>query len=128
MPTSCERNHCPTGEGCDGTGPSSRYEGRVFQPLLHCAQESGGLRPILGLRILNGAFHKPPFKMLMQNRIFGCIRPQVRSAAFDLKDPYFHVSILPCHRPFLRLAFEGRAYKYRSCPSGCPYRPVSSRK
>ncbi len=83
MPTSCERNHCPTGEGRDGTGPSSRYEGRVFQPLLHCAQESGGLRPILGLRILNGAFHKPPFKMLMQNCVFGCIRPQVRSAALE---------------------------------------------
>ncbi len=85
MPTSCERNHCPTGEGRDGTGPSSRYEGRVFQPLLHCAQESGGLRPILGLRILNGAFHKPPFKMLMQNCVFGCIRPQVRSAALTWK-------------------------------------------
>ncbi len=26
------------------------------------------------------------------------------------EDPYFHVSILPCHRPFLRFAFEGRAY------------------
>ncbi len=37
------------------------------------------------------------------------------------------MSILPCHRPFLRFAFEGRAYQYRSCPSGCPYRPVSSR-
>ncbi len=129
MPTSCERNHCPTGEGRNGTGPSSRYEGRVFfSPYFIVPKKSGGLRPILGLRILNWAFHKPPFKMLMQNRVFGCIRPQVRSAAFDLKDPYFHVSILPCHRPFLRFAFEGRAYQYRSCPSGCPYRPVSSRK
>ncbi len=52
----------------------------------------------------------------MQNRIFGCIRPQVWSAAFDLKDPYFHVSILPHHRRFLRFAFEGRAYHYKVLP------------
>ncbi len=65
--------------------PADMKAGFFFQPLLHCAQESGGLRPILGLRILNGAFHKPPFKMLMQNCVFGCIRPQVRSAALTWK-------------------------------------------
>ncbi len=108
--------------------PPADMKAGFFSPYIIVPKKSGGLRPILGLRILNWAFHKPTFKMLMQNRVFGCIRPQVRSAAFDLKDPYFHVSILPCHRPFLRFAFEGRAYQYRSCPSGCPYRPVSSRK
>ncbi len=44
----CERNLCPTGEGRDGTGPSSRYEGRVFQPLLHCAQEKRWVTTNLG--------------------------------------------------------------------------------
>ncbi len=34
-------------------------------------------------------------------------------AAIDLKDAYFHVSILLRHRPFLRFAFEGRAWQYR---------------
>ncbi len=32
-------NRSPAGEGCDRAGPSSRYEVRVLQPLLHCAQE-----------------------------------------------------------------------------------------
>ncbi len=48
MPMTCERNLCPTGEGRDGTGPSSRYEGRVFQPLLHCAQEKWWVTTNLG--------------------------------------------------------------------------------
>ncbi len=48
MPMTCERNLCPTGEGRDGTGPSSRYEGRVFQPLLHCAQEKQWVTTNLG--------------------------------------------------------------------------------
>ncbi|KAI2643795.1 hypothetical protein H4Q32_029973 [Labeo rohita] len=36
--------------------------------------------------------------------------------AIDLKDAYFHVSILPRHRPFLRFAFEGRVYQYKVLP------------
>ncbi len=98
--------------------PPAEMKAEFFSPYIIVPKKSGGLRPILGLRILNWAFHKPPFKMLMQNRIFGCIRPRVWSAAFDLKDPYFHVSILPRHRPFLRFAFEGRAYQYKVLPFG----------
>ncbi len=48
MPMTCESYLCPTGEGRDGTGPSSRYEGRVFQPLLHCAQEKRWVTTNLG--------------------------------------------------------------------------------
>ncbi len=62
---------------------------------------------------MNRALHKLPFKMLMQKRIFRCVRPLDLFAAIDLKDAYFHVSILLRHRPFLQFAFEGRAYQYK---------------
>ncbi|KAI2663241.1 ORF V: Enzymatic polyprotein [Labeo rohita] len=52
-----------------------------------------------------------------------CIRPQDWFAAIDLKDAYFHVSILPRHRPFLRFAFEGRAYQYKVLPFGLSLSP-----
>ncbi len=61
--------------------PPADMKAGFFSPYFIVPKKSGGLRPILGLRILNWAFHKHPFKMLMQNRVFGCIRPQVRSAA-----------------------------------------------
>ncbi len=61
--------------------PPADMKAGFFSPYFIVPKKSGGLRPILGLRILNWAFHKPPFKMLMQNRVFRCIRPQVRSAA-----------------------------------------------
>ncbi len=77
---------------------------------------SGGLQPILDLRVLNRALHKLPFKMLMQKCIFGCVRPLDWFAAIDLKDTYFHVSILLRHRPFLRFAFQGRAFQYKVLP------------
>ncbi len=61
--------------------PPADMKAGFFSPYFIVPKKSGGLRPILGMHILNWAFHKPPFKMLMQNRVFGCIRPQVRSAA-----------------------------------------------
>ncbi len=61
--------------------------------------------------------------MLTQRRIFQCVRPLDWFAAIDLKDAYFHVSILPRHRPFLRFAFEGRAYQYKALPFGLSLSP-----
>ncbi len=95
----------------------------LFSPYFIVPKKGGGLRPILDLRVLNRALHKLPFKMLTQKRIFGCVRPLDWFAAIDLKDAYFHVSILPRHRPFLRFAFEGRAYQYKVLPFGLSLSP-----
>ncbi|KAI2663817.1 Gag-Pol polyprotein [Labeo rohita] len=80
-------------------------------------------RPILDLRALNRSLLRLPFKMLTTKRMLTCIRPQDWFAAIDLKDAYFHVSILPRHRPFLRFAFEGRAYQYKVLPFGLSLSP-----
>ncbi len=61
--------------------------------------------------------------MLTHRRMIKCIQPQDWFAAIDLKDAYFHVSILPRHRPFLRFAFEGRAWQYRVLPFGLSLSP-----
>ncbi len=46
-----------------------------FSPYFIVPKKSGGLRPILDLRVLNRALHKLPFKMLTQKRIFWGICP-----------------------------------------------------
>ncbi len=92
-------------------------------PYFIVPKKGGGLRPILDLRVLNRALHKLPFKMLTHRRMIKCIQPQDWFAAIDLKDAYFHVSILPRHRPFLRFAFEGRAWQYRVLPFGLSLSP-----
>ncbi len=94
-----------------------------YSPYFIVPKKSSGLRPILDLRVLNRALHRLPFKMLTPKRIFGCVRPQDWFAAIDLKDAYFHVSILLRHRPFLRFAFEGRAYQYKVLPFGLSLSP-----
>ncbi len=87
--------------------PPAKMKSGFYSPYFIVPKKGGGLRPILDLRILNRALHKLPFRMLTQRRIFQCILPFDWFAAIDLKDAYFHVSILPRHRPFLRFAFEG---------------------
>ena len=103
--------------------PPADMKTGFYSPYFIVPKKGGGLRPILDLRVLNRSLHRLPFKMLTQKRIFKCIRPQDWFAAIDLKDAYFHVSILPRHRPFLRFAFEGRAYQYKVLPFGLALSP-----
>ncbi len=103
--------------------PPADMRSGFYSPYFIVPKKGGGLRPILDLRVLNRALHRLPFKMLTPKRIFGCVRPQDWFAAIDLKDAYFHVSILPRHRPFLRFAFEGWAYQYKVLPFGLSLSP-----
>ncbi len=74
-------------------------------------EKDGGLRPILDLHQLNRSVSRLKFKMLKQ--VVSQIRSEDWFVMIDLIDAYFHVSILPTHRKFLRFAFGGEAYQYR---------------
>ncbi|KAL0148839.1 hypothetical protein M9458_055848 [Cirrhinus mrigala] len=103
--------------------PPAEMKAGFYSPYFIVPKKSGGLRPILDLRELNWSLHRLPFKMLTPKRILSCVRHQDWFAAIDLKDAYFHVSILSRHRPFLRFAFEGRAYQYKVLPFGLSLSP-----
>ncbi|KAL0161197.1 hypothetical protein M9458_044922, partial [Cirrhinus mrigala] len=103
--------------------PPAEMKSGFYSPYFIVPEKSGGLRPILDLRALNRSLLRLPFKMLTTKRMLTCIRHQDWFAAINLKDAYFHVSILPRHRPFLRFAFEGRAYQYKVLPFGLSLSP-----
>ncbi len=75
--------------------PPAEMRQGFHSPYFIIPKKGGGLRPILDLRVLNRALHKLPFKMLTHRRMIKCIQPQDWFAAIDLKDAYFHVSIIP---------------------------------
>ncbi len=75
--------------------PPAEMRQGFYSPYFIVPKKGGGLRPILDLQVLNQALHKLPFKMLTHRRMIKCIQPQDWFAAIDLKDAYFHVSILP---------------------------------
>ncbi len=62
-PHLASRDRSPTGEGRDRAGPSSRYEVRVLQPLLHCTQEKWWVKTNLG----SARFEPGPSQAPVQN-------------------------------------------------------------
>ncbi len=86
-------------------------------------KKDGGLRPILDLRLLNRSVRRLKFRMLTVKQVVSQIRSEDWFVTIDLKDAYFHVSILPSHRKFLRFAFRSKAYQYRVLPFGLTLSP-----
>ncbi len=123
MPCLACGNRSPAGEGCDRTGPSSRYEVGVLQPLLHCAQEKRWVTTDLGSASFVPCTAQDAVQDVDAETHFR-VRPSPRLVcSIDLKDAYIHVLILPWHRPFLQFAFERRAYQYKVLPFGLSLSP-----
>ena len=61
--------------------------------------------------------------MLKTAEVLQAVARQSWFTSIDLKDAYFHVPIAPHHWPYLRFAFEGRAYQYRVLPFGLSLAP-----
>ncbi|KAI2661494.1 Gag-Pro-Pol polyprotein [Labeo rohita] len=107
------RSRDPSEEGGHRGGPSLRQGVRVLQPVRHCSEE--------GWRVMSYSRSAPtqPFshEVEVQNAYCqaGSVTNQVRGLVCDdrSKDAYFHVSILPQHRKFLRFAFRYKAYQYQ---------------
>ncbi len=103
--------------------PHSNRETGFYSRYFIVPKKDGGLRPILDLRVLNVSVLKLKFKMLTLRQIVSQIRSEDWFVTIDLKDAYFHISILPYHREFLRFAFGGKAYQYRVLPFGLALSP-----
>lgn len=58
--------------------------------------------------------------MLTLKHMLTCVMIQDWLAAKDLKDTYFHVSILPMDRLFLLVCHHGQAYQYEILSFGLP--------
>ena len=72
----------------------------------------GGKRPILDLRGLNKYLKMFPFKMLTTCSLLKRIREDTWFTSVDLRDAFFHISIYPPHRKFLRFCLAGQVYQY----------------
>ncbi len=90
---------------------------RVLQPVFHSSKEGWGV----------ASHFRSSSSEQLHHAARAQIVPQIRSEdwffTIDLKDAYFHRSILPFFRKFLRFAFGGKAYQYRVLPFGLALSP-----
>ncbi|KAI2651994.1 Transposon Ty3-G Gag-Pol polyprotein [Labeo rohita] len=103
--------------------PPHERESGFYSRYFIVPKKDGGLRPILDLRLLNRSVKRLKFKMLTIKQVVSQIGSEDWFVTIDLKDAYFHVSILPHHRKFLRFAFRCEAYQYRFLPFGLALSP-----
>ncbi len=96
--------------------PPRERESGFYSRYFVVPKKDGGLRPILDLHQLNRSVSRLKFKMLTLKQVMSQIKSKDWFVTIDLKDAYFHISILPSHREFLRFAFGGKAYQYRVLP------------
>ena len=94
-----------------------------YSPYFLVPKKSGGMRPILDLRVLNAAIVQRPFRMLTVKQLLECVRPGDWMTSVDLKDAYFHIPIVPEHRKFLRFAVGESCYEYQRLPFGYSLAP-----
>ena len=97
--------------------------GGFYSKYFLVTKKGGGMRPILDLRGLNKYLKTFRFKMLTTASLLRKVRRGAWFTSVDLKDAFFHVSIYPPHRKFLRFALDGEVYQYTVLPFGMSLSP-----
>ncbi len=114
---------CPPGKVRNRAGPSSREEAGVLQPLLHRTQETGWPSTNPGSASFEPGFTQAPVQDADAQAHYQ-MHPAPGFFCSDQPEGcLLHVSILLRHRPFLRFAFEGRAWQYRVLSFGLSLSP-----
>ena len=101
---------------------SARNEG-FYHRYFIIPKKDGSMRPILDLRPLNVMLRKFPFKMLTLPALFKAIRLGDYFTSVDLKDAFFHITVVERHRKYLRFAFQDGAYEFGVLPFGLSLSP-----
>ncbi|KAK7907218.1 hypothetical protein WMY93_015830 [Mugilogobius chulae] len=104
--------------------PSSDHQrGFYSRYFLVPKKGSAALRPILDLRVLNKHLRRFKFRMLTHKVLCRSIRREDWFTTIDLSDAYFHISVHPAHRKFLRFSYKETVYEYQVIPFGLSLAP-----
>ena len=87
------------------------------------SKATGGWRPVIDLSRLNQFLVIPTFKMESTSTITRAVRPRDWTVSIDLKDAYFHVSIHPSYRRYLRFVWKKQNLQFRALPFGLATAP-----
>ncbi|KAJ7344247.1 hypothetical protein JRQ81_000197 [Phrynocephalus forsythii] len=90
-------------------------------------KRDGGLRPILDLRELNSFIEHTKFQMTTLEAILPLLYAADWFSVVDLQGAYFHISIRPCHRKYLRFQIANSTYQFKALPFGLSMAPRSSK-
>ena len=94
-----------------------------FSPMFVVPKKDGGWRPIINLRKLNAFLSVFHFKMENINSVRDVIQENDYMGKIDLKDAYLTVPVWEKHRKYLKFAWGGQCYQFKSLPFGLATAP-----
>ena len=94
-----------------------------FSPMFVVPKKDGGWRPIINLRKLNAFLSVSHFKMENINSVRDVIQENDYMGKIDLKDAYLTVPVWEKHRKYLKFAWGGQCYQFKSLPFGLATAP-----
>ena len=98
---------------------SPGYYSRIFV----VPKKTGGLRPVIDLKLLNKFLKPKPFKMETAQTVRRALRKGMWVFSIDLKDAYFHIPIHPASRKYLRICLDKEVYQFKALPFGISSAP-----
>ena len=94
-----------------------------YSRLFLVTKKNGKLRPVIDLSSLNNFVFIRRFKMETAASIRSAVQPGDYAVSIDLSDAYFHISIRPESRKYLRFSFDGIVYQFKVLPFGLASSP-----
>ena len=94
-----------------------------YSRLFLVTKKNGKLRPVIDLSSLNKFVFIRKFKMETSKSIRNAVQPGEFAVSVDLSDAYFHISIRPESRKYLRFTFNNRIYQFKVLPFGLSSSP-----
>lgn len=103
--------------------PPEYQGGGCYSCYFTVPKKDGGIRPILDLRNLNEWVLYKKIRMISIQIILPLLKQGIWMVTLDLKDTYFHISIAPAHRRFLRFTVGDNHYQFKVLPFGLASAP-----
>ncbi len=100
-------------EGGHRGGPSSWQRVRFLQPYLIVPKKDGGVASYFRSASFKPLIHATEVQDALFEQVVSRTRSEDWLVTIELKDTYFHISVLPHHREFLRFSFWGKVYLHR---------------
>ena len=94
--------------------PKTNWTTGFYSTLFLVKKKTGDLRPVINLKPLNRYLRKQHFKMDTLTKVLNLVQKNDWAISFDLKDAYFHIGIFKKHRKFLRFAWKGKVFQFKT--------------
>ena len=116
-------NFLPPKQGSDSDGATQSDKPWFLFLVLSLSKRRGAPPLYIGPLSVEQTFKEIQFQNVTQGSLARAIKQNDWFTSVDLNDAFFHISIYPPHRKYIRFAYQGICYEFTVLPFGCNLSP-----